>query len=97
MDQQYPQYPQYPQHLQPVPYAPAPPTNSFAVTSLILSLVGLGLFGVIFGHIGLGQIKRTGERGDGMAIAGLIVGYIEIAFWAVIILVLLAAAGGSGG
>jgi hypothetical protein len=34
---------------------------------------------VIFGHIGLSQIKRTGEDGRGQGIAGLIMGYVYLA------------------
>lgn len=79
---------------------PAIRTNPLAVTSLVSSLVGvvfgwtwvLGLgviVGVITGHIALGQIKRTGEKGRGMAIAGVIVGWVAIGF-AVLILVAFA-------
>ena len=52
---------------------------------MVLSLVGLAMWlpafgGVITGHIALGQIKRTGEGGKGMAIAGIAVGYAVIGF-----------------
>ncbi|WP_309135892.1 DUF4190 domain-containing protein [Brevibacterium oceani] len=33
---------------------------------------------IIFGHIGLSQIKRTGEEGRGQGLAGLIIGYVSI-------------------
>ena len=71
----------------PPPYA-APPavppgTNGMAVASLVLSLVwicGLGsILAVIFGHIGLRQTNRTGQAGRGLAIAGLIIGYLGVA------------------
>jgi Domain of unknown function (DUF4190) len=32
--------------------------------------------GIIFGHIALSQIKRTGEVGRGLAISGLVIGCI---------------------
>lgn len=54
-------------------------TNSLAIVSLVTSIIGLGVVGVITGHIGLSQIKRTHEHGRGLALAGLIVGYISIA------------------
>ncbi|AYF97518.1 DUF4190 domain-containing protein [Protaetiibacter intestinalis] len=68
-----------------VAYAYAPRTDPLALTSMILSLVGLlfwilGIPGVILGHIALSRIKRTGEGGKGMAIAGIAVGYAVIAF-----------------
>ena len=57
----------------------SPSTNGFAIVSLITALVGLGgVLAVIFGHIARSQIRRTGERGWGMATAGLIIGYIGI-------------------
>ena len=40
----------------------------------------LWLVGVITGHVGLSQIKRTGEGGQGMAITGLILGYLGLLF-----------------
>ncbi len=59
-------------------YAPmyAPPTNTLAIISLVLSVVGVHIAGIICGHIALNQIKRTGEGGRGLALAGLIVGYV---------------------
>jgi hypothetical protein len=46
---------------------------------------------VILGHVARANIKRTGERGDGLAIAGLVLGYLGIACWALFLVVLLAA------
>jgi len=72
-----PQY-QQPEYQQPVNYAPlAPKTNSMAIASLISSFF-ISLLGVILGHIALNQIKNTGEGGRGLAIAGLVIGYIGI-------------------
>ena len=72
-----PQYPGYPPQ-----YVPGMnPTNPLAIASMIVSIVGFGLIGVILGHIALSQINRSNgfERGRGFAIAGLIIGYAEIA------------------
>lgn len=54
------------------------------VIGILFSIVAMFLWiapllAVIFGHIGLGQIKRTGEDGRGQGIAGLIMGYVSIA------------------
>jgi hypothetical protein len=61
-------------------------TNTLAIISLVASIAGIvilwgigSIVGVICGHISLSQIKKTGEQGRGMAVAGLIVGYIGIA------------------
>lgn len=52
-----------------------PPTNTLAIVALVLGFV-VPLGGIIAGHIALGQIKRTGEGGQGLALAGTIVGYV---------------------
>ncbi|MBB4853072.1 hypothetical protein HNP40_000438 [Mycobacteroides chelonae] len=64
-------------------------TNGFAITALILGIIPIcaGIFGVIFGFISLNQIKRTGQNGRGMAIAGIVLGFIWIAVIAVIAVV----------
>ena len=61
-------------------------TNVLAIVSLIASIAGIviawgigSIVGIICGHISLSQIKKTGEEGRGMAVAGLIVGYIGLA------------------
>jgi peptidyl-prolyl cis-trans isomerase B (cyclophilin B) len=51
------------------------PTNSLAIVSLVCAFLFAPL-GILFGHISLSQIKKTGEEGRGLAIAGLVVGYI---------------------
>jgi peptidyl-prolyl cis-trans isomerase B (cyclophilin B) len=63
---------------QPQPYAPTRPTNVLAVVSLVLSIVGIHVGGIICGHIALSQIRRTGEGGRALALAGVIVGYVGL-------------------
>ena len=73
-----------PQYAAPA-YAPAAPGakwNVLAIVSLAIAVVGfawLSLGAVITGHIALSQIKKTGEQGHGLALAGTIVGYVGIA------------------
>jgi hypothetical protein len=52
-------------------------TNVLAIVALIGAFV-LPLAGIICGHIALAQIKRTGERGHGLALAGTILGYVFV-------------------
>jgi hypothetical protein len=68
-------------------YAPSPPTNTLAIVSLVSSIVGWvffpiigGLVGVITGHMARREIKNSQgmQSGDGLAIAGLIVGYLNL-------------------
>jgi uncharacterized protein YacL len=61
-------------------YAAAPAsqkTNVLAIVSLV-SAFFISIVGIITGHIALSQIKKTGEQGRGLAIAGLIIGYIGL-------------------
>jgi Domain of unknown function (DUF4190) len=68
------------QYAQPT-YVVARPTNGLAIASLICSLAGFAIgisfpVGAIMGHIARRQIQQSGEQGDGMALAGIIVGWI---------------------
>jgi Domain of unknown function (DUF4190) len=68
------------------PYAgaPAPPTNGMAVAALVLGAVWLFWIGsvlaLVFGYVARSQIRRTGEGGDGLAVAGIVLGWVGIGF-----------------
>ncbi|NKZ09629.1 DUF4190 domain-containing protein [Mycolicibacterium septicum DSM 44393] len=62
----------------PAGYPPSAHTNGMAVASLV-SAVLFAPLGIVFGHISLSQLKRTGEQGRGIAIAGLVIGYVMTA------------------
>ncbi len=74
--------------------APLPPTSGLAVGALVCGIAEiftLGLAGIpaiILGHMARANIRQTGERGDGMAVAGLVLGYMALAGWAFIMLVI---------
>ncbi|MFT4029537.1 MAG: DUF4190 domain-containing protein [Protaetiibacter sp.] len=63
-------------------YAYAPRTNPLAIASLCVSLGTLlvgplaSIVGVILGHIAMSQIRTRGEAGRGLALGGLITGYV---------------------
>ena len=59
-------------------YPVQPKTNVLAIISLIAAFV-MPLAAIITGHIALSQIRRTGEQGEGLAKAGLILGYVFVA------------------
>ena len=75
---------------------------------MIASIVGAiwiipffgSLAGAIMGHIALRQVARTGEKGRGMALAGVLVGWISLGLLVLVILAFvlfgLAAASTSG-
>lgn len=88
-DTGYAEYPAYPPAPPPPPmpypylgnpYPPYPPprppqTNALAIASLICAFLFAPL-GIVFGHLSLSQIKRSGEEGRGLAVAGLVIGYL---------------------
>ncbi len=71
------------------------PTNQLAIASLICACaqaflwILTGIPAIVLGHIARRQIRRTGENGDGLALAGLIIGYAGsiLAVIAVIVLI----------
>lgn len=74
-------------------YAPAAKWNVLSIVSLVTSIIGLSLVGVITGHISLSQIKKTGEQGNVLAIIGLILGYIGLVTAIILIIVWVVFAG----
>jgi len=89
----------------PVPPVHQPKTSLLAVWSLVLGCLGIVLLlacigplfsipAVICGHMAHGRIKRSGGglSGQGLALAGLITGYVSIALAVVLIPMMLAIA-----
>ncbi|MEI5584023.1 MULTISPECIES: DUF4190 domain-containing protein [unclassified Agromyces] len=64
-------------------------TNVLAIVSLVSSFF-ISLVGIITGHIALSQIKKTGEQGRGLAIAGLIIGYVGLVVGIILAIVWIA-------
>ena len=82
---------------------PAAKTNGLAIASLAS---GLALFvvgplaaipAIVFGHVARHQIKRTGEQGAGLALAGLILGWAMVILGIVVIVLGLAMSAGING
>ena len=79
-----------------VPAAPgAARTNPLAVASLLLGFFSLfplfGILAIVFGHIARSQIRKSAgrQKGSGMALAGLILGYLFLGFILFVILVVI--------
>jgi hypothetical protein len=77
------------------PAVPVTPTNGLAVGSLVCSLIGLIMPlmlvpGLVMGHVARDQIRIKDQRGDGLAVAGLVFGYLGLALWVLIIALLVA-------
>lgn len=87
----YPDQPSYPSapypYVQPYPAPPTypgPPTNALAIASLASAFLCSPL-AIVFGHVSLAQIRRSGEQGRGLAIAGLVIGYLLTAATVVVL------------
>jgi hypothetical protein len=66
-------------------YPPRPPVNSTAVSALVC---GIGVFftlgltaipAIVLGHAARRQIRTTGQRGDGLALTGVALGWAGVA------------------
>jgi hypothetical protein len=78
----------------PVPRRSPSPTNGLAIASLACGVAQFA-FGplptipaIVLGHMARHQIKRTGEQGAGMALAGLLLGWAAVALGVLAILAL---------
>lgn len=78
---------------QPVPWAMSRPTNGMAVASMVLGILWLywigSILALIFGYIARRQIRERGESGNGMAIAGIVLGWVGVGVALVLLVVLL--------
>jgi len=71
-------------------------TNVLALVSMIASIAGVtvlpvlgSLAGAIMGHIALRQIATTGEKGRGMALTGVILGWVGLALLILVIVLIV--------
>jgi Domain of unknown function (DUF1707)/Domain of unknown function (DUF4190) len=76
----------------PVPmYQPPASTNSLARASLVLGVAEFFTMGltaipaIICGHMAKKEMRLTGQRGDGLATSGLVLGYMAVIFWGILI------------
>ena len=79
----------------PAGYAPQypRPTNTMAILALVMAFI-VAPAGVVLGIIARRQIRETGEQGEGLALAGIIVGGIFTAFFVLMILFFIIAFAG---
>ncbi|MCF3650889.1 DUF4190 domain-containing protein [Synoicihabitans lomoniglobus] len=74
----------------PLPREVPAQTSGLAITSLVLGLTSVLLFlpavpAVICGHVARSKIKRSAgrQKGEGLALGGLIIGYVMIFFFSI--------------
>jgi hypothetical protein len=72
-------------------YRPAAPTSTLAVVSLVFGILAWcvlpfvgAIVAIICGHLARSEIRNSHpdqrREGDGMAVAGLVLGYVQLAF-----------------
>ena len=72
-------------------YQPPMTTNSLARASLVLGVAEFFTMGltaipaIICGHMAKREMRQTGQRGDGLATSGLVLGYMAVIFWGILI------------
>lgn len=80
-----------------------PRTSGLAVASLVFGILGWTLLpfvgsivAVVLGHIARNEVRQSpaAVEGDGLAVAGLVLGYIAIGLGALAVLTLLLLLGG---
>jgi hypothetical protein len=73
--------PAYPPYYAPH-YAPPRRTNGLAIASMVLGIVWIywlgSILALIFGYVARKQIRDRQEGGDGMAIAGIVLGWVGV-------------------
>ena len=61
-------------------------TNVLSIVAFVLSLIGFNVIAIVLGFIGLSQVKKTGQRGRGFAIAAVIIGFASIVLFVLILI-----------
>ncbi|MGY5127776.1 DUF1707 and DUF4190 domain-containing protein [Streptomyces nigrescens] len=93
-----PQRPMVPATFMPMQMPMPVTTNSSATGALVCGIMTPVTWGltaipaVILGHKARAEIRRSGERGDGQALTGLILGWLAIGGWALFLLVFILSA-----
>jgi hypothetical protein len=67
-------------------YGPPPGTSQKAIWGLVCAIAGfccgpLGVVGIILGWIAKGETERTGQPGNGLAVAAFVVGIVSTVAW----------------
>lgn len=67
-------------------------TNGLAVAALILGLCGFAVVPVVLGHVALHQIRDRHQSGAGLAVAGLVLGYLQLTLYLIVLLIVVGGA-----
>jgi hypothetical protein len=68
--------------------------NGLAIASFVVALIGLcnplGILGLIFGYVAKSQIKKRNNSGNGLATAGIVLGWISLLGFIILIIAVIA-------
>lgn len=84
----YPAYPADPSY-----FPPPPGTNGKAIAALVFAVTGVmccgltSLIALVLGPIAMGETKRTGQNGRGLALAAVIISSLIIGAWVLYIVI----------
>jgi hypothetical protein len=76
-------------------WGPSPRINGLAIASMVCGIVWIywigSILALVFGYIAKGQIDRShgGETGRGMAIAGIVLGWVGVFFLALLVVLMV--------
>jgi len=77
------------------PYSAPAKWNGFAIASMVLGIVWVywigSILALVFGYIAKSQIEQSGgrEQGTGMAVAGIVLGWVGVGILACFIVLLV--------
>jgi hypothetical protein len=67
--------------------------NGLAIASMVLGIVWIywigSILALIFGYIARRNIRTNGQKGDGMALAGIVLGWVGVGFLAIAVVVFI--------
>jgi len=79
-------------------------TSTMAILSLVFGVICWSVFpfigallAVVFGHVARGELRRAAPgtlEGDGLAIAGLVLGYAQLVLCALVVMIIFVFLGG---
>lgn len=73
-----------------------PKLNVLSIVALVSGIAGLtvlpfvaSIVAIITGHMSRAEMRRTGEKGEGFSLAGLIMGYVGIVYGVLLVIFLI--------
>ncbi|MFZ5851804.1 MAG: DUF4190 domain-containing protein [Actinomycetota bacterium] len=87
------QYPPGYYYQSPYPQSASAPTNGFAIASMVLGITWIywigSILALVFGYVALDQIRKGNQQGAGMAMAGIVLGWIGVGVLLIVLFLVL--------